>query len=466
MTDHTQNWILHQIRCFRKNTFSAPVLPFSDVLVPELVNEILQQLQTTVRERIYTPFITLCVFLWQVLSEDHSCREAVARLMAFRIANGRRPCSPDTNPYCRARKRLPEQLFQLLVQKVGRWLQQSVPEVWLFHGRCVKSVDGSTVSMPDTPANQKAYPQSKSQKAGVGFPIARLVIIFCVASGAALEMAIGPYKGKRTGENALFRTLWNSLEADDILLADRYYCAFADIALLQQRGVDTVFRKHQRRHSDFRRGERLGKYDHLITWQKPRQRPPWMDRETFDALPEELTLREIQFTITEKGKRAQQIILVTTLLDAEVFTKEELAELYNIRWRAEIDLRSLKSVMEMDVLRCKTPEMVRKEIWTHLLAYNLIRTVIAKAAEAHKRQPHTVSFKGAMQTVNSFRDYMLMDLTSDWYTELLKAIAYHEVGDRPGRYEPRARKRRPKPYKLLQIPRNEARKRKPGRTYD
>jgi hypothetical protein len=333
-----------------------------------LVSEILTELGVTVRQRIYAPFTTLCVFLSQVLSEDHSCREAVAGLMAFRIANGQRPCSPDTNSYCRARKRLPEQLFQLLVQKVGKWLQQSLPEQWLFHGRRVKSVDGSTVSMPDTPANQKAYPQPKSQKPGVGFPIARMVVIFCVASGAALEMAIGPYKGKKTGENSLFRTLWDSLEADDILLADRYYCAYADIALLKKRGVDIVFRKHQRRHSDFRRGKRLGRYDHLITWEKPKKRPSWMDKETIDELPQELALREIKYTIVENGKRTKEVILVTTLLDAEVFTKEELAELYNIRWRAEIDLRSLKTVMEMDVLRCKKPEMVRKEVWTHLLA--------------------------------------------------------------------------------------------------
>ncbi len=466
MSDRTQKWILNQIKSFRNNACSAPVLPFTEILVPALVSEILTELGVTVRQRIYAPFTTLCVFLSQVLSEDHSCREAVAGLMAFRIANGQRPCSPDTNSYCRARKRLPEQLFQLLVQKVGKWLQQSLPEQWLFHGRRVKSVDGSTVSMPDTPANQKAYPQPKSQKPGVGFPIARMVVIFCVASGAALEMAIGPYKGKKTGENSLFRTLWDSLEADDILLADRYYCAYADIALLKKRGVDIVFRKHQRRHSDFRRGKRLGRYDHLITWEKPKKRPSWMDKETFDELPQELALREIKYTIVENGKRTKEVILVTTLLDAEVFTKEELAELYNIRWRAEIDLRSLKTVMEMDVLRCKKPEMVRKEVWTHLLAYNLIRTVIAKAAEAHKRKPYEISFKGAMQTINSFRDYMLMDLTSNWYEELLKAIAYHEVGNRPGRYEPRARKRRPKNYRLLTIPRDEARKRRPGKTYD
>lgn len=464
--DRTRKWILDQIRFFRSDATAAPVLPFSEVLAADLVAEVLQELNFTFRERVYTPFVTLCVFLGQVFSEDHSCREAVAKLLAFRVANGRRPCSPATKPYCRARQRLPEKLFQILVQRTGRWLQQSVPDQWLFHGRRVKSVDGSTVSMPDTPENQQAYPQARTQKAGVGFPIARLVVVFCVASGAVLEMAIGRYKGKKTGENSLFRTLLHSIDSDDVLLADRCYCSFADIALLQQRGADVVFRKHQKRHSDFRRGKRLGKYDHLITWRKPQQRPSWMDEETFAALPQELLLRELKYTITEKGKRPRKIILIATLLDEEIFTQQELADLYNIRWRAEIDLRSLKSVMQMDVLRCKTPQMVRKEVWAHLLAYNLIRTVISQAAEAHKRRPEQISFKGALQTINAFRDYMLLDLARDWYEALLHAVAHHEIGNRPGRYEPRARKRRAKPYKLLQIPRNEARKRKPKKTYD
>lgn len=263
--DRTRKWILNQIKLFRHQVHAGPVLPFADLLAPELVSEILQELGITFRERVYTPFITLCVFLGQVFSEDHSCREAVARLLAFRIAQGQGACSPDTNPYCRARKRLPEKLFQLLVQRVGRWLQTSVPQAWLFHERPVKVVDGSTVSMPDTPANQKEYPQQKAQKRGVGFPIARLVVVFCLASGAVLEMAIGPYKGKRTGENSLFRTLWDSLEPDDIVLANRCYCSYADIALLAERQVGVVFRKHQARPSDFRRGQRLGKHDHLIT---------------------------------------------------------------------------------------------------------------------------------------------------------------------------------------------------------
>jgi hypothetical protein len=466
MLDRTQNWILDQIRCFRETTATAPVPPFQEELAPELVHEILDELGCGFRQRIYTPMVTLSVFLWQMLNDGRCCVKAVAQLMAYRIATGQKPCSPDTNPYCRARQRLPEELFQRLVQNTGKRLQQSVPEEWLFHGRRVKSVDGTTVSMPDTPENQQEYPQPKSQKPGVGFPLARLVVIFCVVTGAVLEMAISPYRGKLTGETVLFRTLWERLETGDIVLADRYFCSFADIALLRTRGVDVVYRKHQKRPSNFRRGKRLGKYDHLITWQKPQRRPSTIDAETFAALPEQIVLREIKFQIVEKGRRTKEIILITTLLDAEIYTPEELARLYNIRWQAEIDLRSLKSVMEMDVLRCKSPEMVRKEIWTHMLAYNLIRTVMAKAAEEHERLPHTTSFKGAMQTIESFRTYMLMDLTSDWYENLLHSIAYHEVGNRPGRYEPRAIKRRPKPHKLLQIPRQEARKRLPGKTYD
>jgi hypothetical protein len=466
MLDRTRDWILDQIKCHRGNQATAPVLPFQEELAPEVVHGILDEIGYSFRQRIYTPMVTLSVFLWQMINDGRGCVKAVLQLKAHLLATGQRPCSPDTAPYCQARKRLPEALFQRLVQKTGRRLQESAPEEWSFHGRRVKSVDGTTVSMPDTPENQKEYPQPRSQKPGVGFPLARLVVIFCVATGAVLEAAVGPYRGKLTGETMLFRSLWDSLETGDIVLADRYYCSFADIALLRTRGVDVVYRKHQNRLSDFRRGKRLGKYDHLVTWQKPKHRPSTIDEQTFAALPPEIVLREIKFQIVEKGRRTKEIILITTLVDAEVDTPKELARLYNIRWQAEIDLRSLKSVMEMDVLRCKSPDMVRKEIWTHMLAYNLIRTVMARAAEEHGRPPHTISFKGAMQAVESFRTYLLMDLTSDWYMTLLDTIAYHEVGNRPGRYEPRARKRRPKPYKLLQIPRDQARKRSPGKTYD
>ncbi len=465
--DRTRKWILDQIRLFGENTAKAPALPFSGLLSAKVVEPILEQLPCKFRDRVYSPLVTLWVFLSQVFSEDHSCREAVARLMAFRIAQGKQPCSPDTNPYCQARQRLPEPLFEQLVRRTGRALAEATPAAWRWLGRRVKVVDGTTVSMPDTAANQAVYPQPRSQAPGVGFPLARMVVVFCLACGAALEMAIGPYRGKQTGEGALFRTLWDQLDAQDVVLADRYYCSYVDIAMLGQRQVDVVFRKHQRRHSDFRRGERLGEHDHLIMWTKPIQRPEWMDKTTFQQIPEQLTLREIQFTISQPGRRVRKVILITTLLDAETYPRDDLAHLYGIRWQAEIDLRSLKTVMQMDVLRTKKPATVRKEIWTHLLAYNLIRTVIAQAADAHGRQPTQISFKGALQTINAFREYLLSGpVTEHCLRALLAAIVHHRIGHRPNRYEPRARKRRPKPYKLLQMPRQQARKRLPGKTYD
>lgn len=467
MSDRTRRWIASQIKLFRASPQNVPALPFSELLSTSVVIEVLDDLGISFRERVYTPVITLWVFLSQVFSEDHSCREAVSRLIAFRLCRGLSPCSPDTNPYCQARKRLPEKLFKQLVHWTGCGTSQEVSPEWLFHDRHVKVVDGTTVSMPDTPGNQKEYPQQRTQRPGVGFPIARMVVVFSLACGTALEMAIGPCRGKQTTENALFRGLWDELDDRDIVLGDRHFCSYADISLLGQRGVDVVLRNHQRRPVDFRRGKRLGKDDHLVTWTKPLTCPQWMDQTTWAGLPSALTLRELRFNVTEPGRRTKQVVLITTLLEPREYTQEELASLYGVRWRAELDLRSLKTVLQMDVLRCKTPEMVRKEIWTHLLAYNLIRHVIAKAAEKHKLQPAQISFKGTLQTINAMREYLLAGYATEAYFHvLLDTIAYHQVGDRPHRYEPRARKRRPKPYQLLQVPRKVARKRGPGKTYD
>jgi len=291
MSYRTRNWIADQIKMFRECSRNAPALPFSDLLSAAVVREIMGELGVSFRERIYTPMVSLWVFLSQVLSEDHSCREAVSRLIAFRLCRGRSPCSADTNPYCQARKRLPEKLFQVLVRRTGHQACKQLSRKWLFHNRHVKVVDGTTVSMPDTRKNQKEYPQSREQQPGVGFPIARLVVVFSLACGTALEMAIGPFKGKRTGENSLFRRLWDKLDPRDIVLGDRHFCSYADVFLLGQLGVDVVLRNHQRRAVDFRCGRRLGKDDHLVTWTKPRMRPQWMDQVTWLSLPEVLTLR-------------------------------------------------------------------------------------------------------------------------------------------------------------------------------
>jgi len=304
--------------------------------------------------------------------------------------------------------------------------------------------------MPDTPANQSAYPQQKSQKPGCGFPIARILVIFSLSVGTVLEAAIAKYTGKQTGENSLLRGLYSSLAKGDVVLADRYFSGWCDLALLQQRGMDVVIRKHQLRPTDFRAGKRLGKEDHFVSWTRP-QRPKWMTADQYATLPEVLTLREIRICVAAKGMRTRSLVVVTTLLDPEKYPRDEIALLYRHRWEAELHLRSIKVILQMDHLRCKTPERVRKEFYTHLLGYNLIRGVMAVAACQSGQSPWEISFKGTLQTLSQFLPVLAATPTTEaWCTAMLTAIAAHEVGNRPDRFEPRRTKRRPKPYKLLQ----------------
>jgi len=438
----------------------APGLPFADVLSAEQVESILAQEKVAFADRLYTPLVTLWILLTQVVDADHSLRQAVARFLAWLVAKGEKPCSADTGAYAKARKRLPEAVLAQLTRRTGRDLLLEAPAPWSWHGRDVKIVDGSTASMPDTPANQEVYPQATTQKAGIGFPIMRFVVLFSLAVGTVLNAAYGPYRGKQTGETALLRHLHGDLDEGDVLLGDRYFCSFFEIALLRERGVDVVMRLHQSRRTDFRRGTRLAKYDHLVTWKKP-PRPAWLDEATYARLPNTLTLRELRVQAPTNKCRSRVITAVTTLLDADTFPKLAIAELYRLRWHAELDLRALKQTLQMDVLRGKTPAMVQKELWAHLLVYNLIRKVMAQAAQEHGVPPRTLSFKGALQTLNAFALPLLTcDPTrlADVVRELLAAIVRHRVGDRPGRLEPRARKRRPKPYPLLTLPRADARK--------
>jgi hypothetical protein len=398
---------------------------------------------------VYTPAVTVWVFLSQCLSPDHSCRDAVARLVAWRWAQGLSPCSADTGAYCTARSDLPEEALHALVRDTGKQVEDESPQTWLWHGRKVRVVDGSTLTMPDTPENQAAYPQQKTQKPGCGFPIARILVIFSLSAGTVLEAAIGKYQGKQTGENSLFRRLYGVLAEGDIILADRYFSGWSDIALPLARGIDVVIRKHQQRRTDFRTGRRLGKDDHLVVWTRP-QRPKWMSAEQYATLPDELTLREVRIRVAQKGFRTETLIVVTTLLDAERYPSEEIALLYRRRWQAELHLRSLKIVLQMDHLRCKTPERVRNEFFTHLLGYNLIRGVMAAAAFQSGRLPWEISFKGTLQTLSQFLPMLLSRIPSEaWCAALLTAVASHIVGDRPDRIEPRLVKRRPKPYKHL-----------------
>lgn len=408
---------------------------------------------------IYTPAVTVWVFLSQCLSPDHSCRDAVARLIAWRLAFGLKPCSADTGAYCTARGDLPEEALHGLMRETGKQVEDESPKTWLWHGRRVRVVDGSTITMPDTEENQAVYPQQKTQKPGCGFPIARILVIFSLSLGTVLEAAIGKYHGKQTGENSLFRTLYDALDEGDIILADRYFSGWSDIALPLQRGIDIVVRKHQHRRTDFRTGERLGKDDHLVSWMRPK-RPKWMSDSQYATLPDELTLREVRIRVLQKGFRTESLVVVTTLLDAEKYPAEEIALLYRQRWQAELHLRSLKIVLQMDHLRCKTPERVRNEFFTHLLGYNLIRGVMAAAAFQSGKSPWEISFKGTLQTLDQFLPVLLSKISSEaWCEALLTAVATHNVGDRPNRFEPRLRKRRPKPYKHLREQRQNYRNR-------
>jgi hypothetical protein len=452
----TRRWISEPV----KSLGDSQILPFHDVLDADMVDQALRAEGVSFHKRIYTPLVTLSLFLSQVIDPDHSCRAAVARLIAWMAVNKRKPCEPDTSSYCEARLRLPERAIFRLVRETARRTDGRGSDVWLWKGRSVTLVDGTTASMPDSLANQKEYPQSNTQGIGLGFPLVRLVALISLATGVVRDLALGPYRGKETGETALFRTLWGSLESGEIVLGDRYFGSFFGIAGLSGRGVDVLLRMHQRRKFDFRRGRRLGVLDHVVTWSRP-VRPDWMDEATYAEIPEELAVRELRVTVDQPGFRVNELVLVTTLLDAGAYGKEDVARLFLDRWNIELDFRSIKDVLKMDVLRCQTPEMVRKEIGMHVLAYNLIRGVMVDAAEAHGKRPRQLSFKGALQTMTAFQDALRWARASDrvrLIEEMLMAISCHEVGDRFGRVEPRANKRWPKPQRFLMEPRRQARK--------
>jgi hypothetical protein len=450
-----------QVDFLRRQFLQEGGLPFTDVLTERSIAQALTAIGTRWLDRIYSPLITLWVFLGQVLSADHSCRAAVARLIAHRLSRGQSPCSAATGAYCRARKRLPEKFFSAVACLVGRALDSKADPKWLWKGRRVLMFDGSTVSMPDTKENQRAYPQLYNQKPGVGFPIARIAAVISLSCGAILNLGICRYAGKGQGEVSLLRRLWDIFRPGDVLLTDSLMSTWKEMLLLKQRGIDSVSRLNKAtRKADFRRGKRLGKEDHLVRWRKPTSIRS-VDWKTYKSLPEYLTIRETRIRVEQPGFRTKAIVVVTTLLDPEQTTKEDLASLYRARWNNELDLRSIKISLQMDILRCKSPQLVRKEIWTHVLAYNLIRTIMAQAAIKHGLDPRSISFKGAMQTLEAFQPLIAFQGEHDsafrrnLYHQLLNAIAIHRVADRPDRFEPRLRKRRPKKYDKLIKPRHE-----------
>ncbi len=404
------------------------------------------------RDRLYAPLVALRLFVEQVLHADHACQDVVVRYASERVARGEAQVSLSTGPYCNARLRLPLGLVARLGKRVGERLAGASAAGWKWRGRPVKIVDGTTVTMPDTEENQARYPQHGVQKPGLGFPIARLVALVSLGCGAVLNWAMGPCKGKQTGEDALFRLLYGSLAKGDIVLADRYHCGYFTVAVLYLMGVDVLTLQHARGVTDFRRGKRLGKRDHLVVWKRPAC-PDWMEEELYARIPEELVLREA---------KVAQWVLVSTLIDPVQVSKEELNALYVQRWHIELDLRAIKTVMGMETLRCKSPQMVQKEVGAFFLAYNLIRAAMAQAAACAKLLPRQLSFCAAKRMINSFLDLLrgraARGLTR-MFAYLRGAIALLLLPHRPNRVEPRAVKRRPKPHRLLTELRSVARAR-------
>lgn len=403
--------------------------------------------------RVYSTAVTLWVFLSQVMSIHHGCVSAVTKLITYRVARGQRACSAQTGAYCIARDKLDEASMQRLVTASGDAIDAKSPDHWLWLGHRVITADGATVTMADTPENQAAYPQLTSQAPGCGFPIVRVVVLFALSSGVVLEMALGRYKGKLTHEVSLFRQIDKIIEESDVFLADRAFAGWFEMARMMRRGAHVVVRKHQMRQSDFRTGIRYGKDDHVIELTKP-ARPDWMSEPEYETYSKFIMIREIKIKVESKGFRTREIIVHTSLWDDIEYTKEDIAALFRRRWQAELHLRSLKTIMQMEHLRCHKPHRVRNEIRAHMLAYNLIRGVMAEAAIEGNVQPWQISFKSTLTTVSDMLPILGVISNADELCDvLLRCCLQHAVGNRPDRYEPRVLKRRQKKYKLMQKPR-------------
>jgi putative transposase len=446
------------------SVLQAPGLPFSDVLTEEEIQEAFDEDECRFAqedEDVFTPSVTLWAFLSQVLHKDEhrSCLAAVSRIIVLLVALGRQPCCNNSGGFCKARAKLPQKVIQRLATRVADGCEEQVPERWLWKGRHVKLGDGTTVSMPDTEANQETYPQQASQAEGLGFPVARIVVLLSLATAMVCGMAMAPYTGKETGEMALMRQLLDQLDAGDVLLTDKYFCSYFMIALLLQQNVDFVARLHHARKEDAYRIQRLGKHDYLVRWKRP-QKPTWMDPQTYEQIPESITLRQIEVNVEEPGFRVDSLTVVTTLTDAKEYFTDDIAELYHRRWLVELDIRAIKCSLGMDVLRCQSPEMVRKEIWTCLLAYNLIRKTMLQAASTAGLSPRQLSFANALQTMAASWGVLPVlghERLPAVIAAQLASLTSPLVGDRPGRIEPRAVKRRPKPMRLLNMTRDAAR---------
>jgi len=455
------------VKILRERLSNSIGLPFSDILPEDMIQQTLEKENIKYRKRLYDPIITLWTFIRQVLDPDKSCKNAVSGVLSFlsdsaldnsALDNGEELPSDDTGAYCKARKRLSLKFIIRLFRHVGQTIHQKPTHEFLWCNRRVFLVDGSTFSMYDTPENQQEYPQAKNQHEYHGFPVARILGIFCLASGALIDAAISSLC---VSEISLFRMLYSRLNPGDVALGDKLFGSYGDIALLSKKGVDSVFRMHHLRKVDFRKGKRLGSkgiYDHLVTWKKPGKGTLHLQPELYARLPETMLVREIRYFIHIKGYRTKKVTLVTTLLDHHVYTYEMLAELYGLRWQVEIDLRHLKTTMRMEHLQSKTPEMVRKEFYVHLLAYNLIRATLWEAGIKHNVHPLRLSYKGATQHVLNFVPILAIIKDRDFiYGIMLTIISQGKLLERPFRVEPRMVRSKKRQFPRLTRPRQEIR---------
>ena len=429
---------------------------FEQVLDAPTLSAVLREHGAPGRHRLYPPIDTLRLFIGQVLSTDRACQDVVGRRLSERIANGQSASALSTSAYCDARQRLSLALPTTLSQIIAQRLELCAPQSWRWRGRRVVLFDGTSVSMPDTPSLQQAYPQSATQAAGLGFPMARIGALIGLASGAVLAYQVAACKGKGTGEQTLLQSLTAHLNTGDVLLADALLATWWIIEAAKRRGADVLMAQHGKRITDFARGRPLGaaqgkgQKDHVVQWPRP-PKPKLMSAEDYAAYPEFITMREIEID----GR-----ILVTTLLDPQYASARALRTLYAMRWNIEVDFRVIKSTLQMDVLCCKSRAMVEKEITVCLLAYNLVRAAMAKAAALKDVLPRSLSFSGAKRLLAAFADQLRRTAANQVdavISGVLVAIASCRLPHRPNRIEPRAKKRRPKNLPLLTVHRDIAR---------
>ena len=425
-------------------------LPFGKLLTREHVLGILEDEGHKYRQGVFCPLVTLWGWLSQCLSQDKSLNEAVSRILANRVVTGLPACSASSASYSNARSRFPLSVMKRLAKEIGRSVHDSAQDAWHWRGRDVFMVDGTGLSMPDTPENQLAFPQHNVATPGLGYPLMRAVAMISLSTGSVVDFAFDKHAGKGTGEGSLLREMMGTLNRGDVLLADRYYPSFAAVSTLLDQGVDIVSVSHIARKVDFSEGIQLGENDHIVEWCKPVSRS---SRNDVDG-PDTIQVREFQIEIEGRTGKREKVIVVSSIVDPSV-PQKELSDLYWRRWNCELDLRSIKKSMHLDVLRCQTPEMVAKEIFCHLLAYNLLRGVMTESAKRTGLTPRQLSVKGAMQAVESFTPAMMATNAGDvLYDAMLTTISAHKVGNRPGRKEPRLVKRRTERKHYMTVPRN------------